>query len=83
MLSVGQNVSFKRSSGEWNKGFIKDINQDFVTVQSVENGLIGTKKVHVLFIQSTSRKKYFVLVILAVILFLLIDSYVYLKKVIF
>ena len=83
MVRVGQNMLFKRSSGKWENGIVTTLNGDSVTVSwPDENGLIGTKKLHILSLKKSSRKKKCLWTILIMIILLLLDSYVYLKKVI-
>ena len=83
MVRVGQNMLFKRSSGKWENGIVKTLNGDSVTVSwPDENGLIGKKKLHILSLKKSSRKKKCLWTIFFLIILLLLDSYVYLKKVI-
>ena len=82
MFSVGQKILFRRSSGKWENGIITFIKGDFVTVSwPSQDGLTGTKKVHILSVKTSSRKKKCFWIIFFMIALLLLDSYIYLKKV--
>ena len=83
---IGQKVKFKRSSGMWCHGVVKETIKEFVIVEwiSADGSKMCTKKVHqlsVIPINLFVTKKFFVLISIVIIVLLLLDSYFFVKKV--
>ena len=91
MIKVGDQVKFKKSDNSWENGIVVKIHHSpYVTVKWVQNNkFIGLKKVHIVFVKTCFnpfrffKNKYCLLSILSLlgVIVILIDSYVYLKKV--
>ena len=90
MYFVGENIKFKRTNNSWVQGVVLEIDSSpYITVQWVHsNQLIGTKKVHRLYVKRNDNllkncfNKYLFVVISVIIgAIIQVDSYFYLKKV--
>ena len=80
MIIDGDKVEFQRSNGKWTVGFLIERIGDYYIVEWLCNdGFIGRKKVHHLYVRKTSNIRIYFLI--GLIIVLLLDSFVYLKKV--
>ena len=83
MFKIGEKVQFKRSDGSWSVGCVKQIINEYYIIHWLENkhDLVGERKVHMLHVKRCSRYRLFSFLFL--VLIMLIDSFFYLKRVIF
>ena len=84
MFKVGEIVKFKRSNGSWSIGIIKEIEiNNYIIQWGTKDGLIGTKTVKNVFVKKLKRRRFlrYLSCFLVFSCLLLLDSYIFLKKV--